>query len=40
MNSATSVLTGPVELNVLATYDNSNFLFDSVSTKVNLNVKN
>ena len=40
MNNATSVLTGPVELNVLATYDNSNFLFDSVSTKVNLNVKN
>jgi hypothetical protein len=35
MNSATSV-----ELNVLATYDNSNFLFDSISTKVNLNVNN
>ena len=40
MNSATNLFTGPVELNVLATYDNSNFLFDSVSTKVNLNVKN
>ena len=35
MNSATSV-----ELNVLATYDNPNFLFDSISTKVNLNVNN
>ena len=35
MNSATSV-----ELNVLATYDNSNFLFDSISTKVKLNVNN
>lgn len=40
MNNVTTVLTGPVELNVLATYDNSNFLFDSVSTTVNLNVKN
>ena len=35
MNSATSV-----ELNVLATYDNPNFLFDSISTKVKLNVNN
>jgi hypothetical protein len=40
MNSATNSLTGPVELNVLATYDNSNFLFNSISTKVNLNVNN
>jgi hypothetical protein len=35
MNSATEV-----ELNVLATYNNPNFLFDSISTKVNLNVNN
>ena len=35
MNSAT-----PVELNVLATYNNPNFLFDSISTKVKLNVNN
>jgi hypothetical protein len=32
--------TGPIELNVLATYNNSNFLFDSISTKVKLNVNN
>jgi hypothetical protein len=40
MNSATTSQTGPIELNVLATYDNSNFLFDSISTKVKLNVNN
>jgi hypothetical protein len=40
MNSATTSQTGPVELNVLATYNNSNFLFDSISTKVKLNVNN
>jgi hypothetical protein len=40
MNSATTSQTGPVELNVLATYDNPNFLFDSISTKVKLNVNN
>ena len=32
--------TGPVELNVLATYNDLNFLFDSISTKVKLNVNN
>ena len=29
-----------VELNILATYNNPNFLFDSISTKVKLNVNN
>jgi hypothetical protein len=40
MNSATNSLTGPVELNISSTYNNPNFLFDSISTKVNLNVNN
>ena len=40
MNSATTSQTGPIELNVLATYNNTNFLFDSISTKVKLNVNN
>jgi hypothetical protein len=40
MNSATTSQTGPIELNVLATYNNPNFLFDSISSKVKLNVTN